>query len=229
MTTGDLLGDARQAMIFRLAGGSDEQSDFVTERILGAVQGRKRDEITSLNDDILTRLLSSVRPETRRVVERHHASGRDTYIVSASPVELVAPLAHALGMTGAIATEAEVAGGVYTGRLTSAFCYGPGKVERVREVAARHGYDLRLSYAYSDSSSDLPLLEIVGHPVAVNPDRNLARVARDRNWPTVTFAQRAKVTATAAGVSGAGLGLAAATYFIGRKHGAASAARLLAQ
>lgn len=219
MSTAELVADARQATVFRLTGGSEAQTDWVTGRILGAVEGRKREEITALNDDILPRLLEAVRAETRRVVEQHHEAGRDTYIVSASPVELVGPLAQALGMTGAIATEAEIVNGVYTGRLTSDFCYGIGKVDRVQQLADRERYDLRLCYAYSDSASDLPLLELVGHPVAVNPDRELGRIARSRNWPTVVFARRAKLTLTAAGLSGASIGLGVGGYLLGRKHG----------
>lgn len=220
LRTTELLGDAATAISFVLTGGSDDQSDMVRDRILAAVKGRHREEITSLNDDILPRLLNSVRPETRQVVERHHDAGRDTYIVSASPVELVAPLAHALGMTGAIATESEVVDGTYTGRLLSEFCYGQGKVNRVRKVAVEQGYDLRLCYAYSDSKSDLPLLELVGHPVAVNPDGTLRKIARSRNWPLVHFARKAKITATAVGSGVAVIGLGAGLYGLGRVHGA---------
>lgn len=220
IATSELLSDAANAINFRLTGGSDDQSDGVRERILEAVKGRPREEVTALNDDILPRLLTSVRPETRSVVERHHEAGRDTYIVSASPIELVAPLAGALGMTGAIATESEVVDGAYTGGLLSAFCYGAGKVERVRAVAEEMGYDLRLSYAYSDSKSDLPLLELVGHPVAVNPDATLRRVARSRNWPVVHFARKAKITATAITTGVATVGLGAGMYALGRRHGA---------
>lgn len=218
--TTELIGDAASAISFRLTGGSDDQSDMVRDRILEAVKGRHREEVTSLNDAILHRLLNSVRPETRRVVERHHEAGRDTYIVSASPVELVAPLATALGMTGAIATESEVIDGVYTGRLLSEFCYGPGKVNRVRKLAAEKGYDLRLCYAYSDSRSDLPLLEIVGHPVAVNPDGTLRKIARSRNWPMVHFARKAKITATAVASGVTAVALGVGLYGLGRVHGA---------
>ena len=219
---GEMLGDASLAVDFFLTGGSDAQSDLVRDRILEAVKGNKREDITALNDDILPRLLDAVRPETRSVVERHHEAGRDTYIVSASPIELVEPLASALGMTGAIATESEVVDGVYTGRLLSAFCYGPGKVDRVRQLADQNGYDLRLCYAYSDSKSDLPLLELVGHPVAVNPDGTLRREARLRNWPIVRFARRAKITATAVSSGVAVAGFGAGMYAVGRRHGVAA-------
>lgn len=219
VSTTELLGDAASAASFVLTGGNDDQSDMVRDRILEAVKGRQREDVTALNDDLLPRLLNSVRPETRRVVERHHEAGRDTYIVSASPIEIVSPLAGALGMTGAIATESEVVGGAYTGRLLSEFCYGEGKVRRVQALAAEKGYDLRLCYAYSDSKSDLPLLEMVGHPVAVNPDSTLRRVARSRNWPTVHFARRAKITATAVASGLAVGGLSAGLYALGRVHG----------
>lgn len=219
LTTRELLGDAANALAFRLTGGSDDQPERVRERILEAVAGRRREELTALNDETLPRLLNSVRPETRRVVERHHELGRDTYIVSASPVEIVDPLGSALGMTGVIATESEVVNGVYTGRLLSEFCYGPGKVNRVRQLAEERGYDLRLCYAYSDSRSDLPLLELVGHPVAVNPDATLRRTARSHNWPVVQFARRAKMTATAVGSGVAAAGMGAGLYALGRVHG----------
>lgn len=217
--TSELLGDLASALSFRVTGGTDDQSDKVRDRILSAVKGRHREELTSLNDDVLPRLLRSVRPETRRVVERHHDAGRDTYIVSASPIELVGPLAQALGMTGAIATESEIIDGYYTGRLSAEFCYGPGKVNRVRKLADEKGYDLRVCYAYSDSKSDLPLLEMVGHPVAVNPDATLRKVAHDRNWPLVHFARKAKMTATAVGSGAAVAGLSAGLYVLGRVHG----------
>lgn len=219
VSTGELLSDAAGALTFRLTGGSDDQPDKVRDRILEAVAGRRREELTALNDDLLPRLLSSVRPETRQVVERHHETGRDTYIVSASPVEIVGPLGAALGMTGVIATESEVVDGVYTGRLLSDFCYGPGKVIRVRHLAEEEGYDLRLCYAYSDSRSDLPLLELVGHPVAVNPDATLRKIARSRNWPVVHFARKAKLTATAVGSGMAVAGMGAGLYALGRVHG----------
>lgn len=219
LSTRELLGDATDALVFRLTGGSDDQPEKVRERILQAVAGQRREDLTALNDDILPRLLAEVRPETRRVVERHHEAGRDTYIVSASPIEIVDPLGSALGMTGVIATESEVVDGVYTGRLLSEFCYGPGKAQRVQHLAETKGYDLRLCYAYSDSRSDLPLLELVGHPVAVNPDATLRREARIRNWPVVHFARRAKLTATAIGSGVAAASMGAGLYALGRMHG----------
>jgi phosphoserine phosphatase len=142
--------------------------------------------------------------------------------VSATPVEIVEPLATALGMTGGIGTVAEVVDGQYTGALVGSFCYGPGKVDAIREIAEWEGYDLTRCYAYSDSASDLPMLELVGHPVAVNPDAPLERVAHDRGWPIVIFRRRTRTvvrrtTAVAGSVAVAG-GSFAAGVLLGRRH-----------
>ena len=112
--------------------------------------------------------------------------------MSAAPQEIVEPLAHSLGMTSGIGTRSDVVDGVYTGELDGPFCYGEGKVQAMREIADWQGYDLSQCYAYSDSASDLPMLEAVGHPVAVNPDGKLERHARRHGWPIVIFSQRTK-------------------------------------
>ncbi len=108
---------------------------------------------------------------------------------------------------------------MYTGGLSEPFCYGPGKAQAIAKLAAERGYDLKLCYSYSDSVSDLPMLELVGHPVAVNPDRELERIARAKNWPIVEFSRTAKrVIGTTTAAAGAA-GLAVGTYFLGRYHG----------
>ena len=151
----------------------------------------------------------------------HHEAGRDTWIVSASPQEIVQPLADTLGMTGAIASRPRVVEGHYTDQLDGPFVYGAGKVEAILKLSADRGYDLGASYAYSDSISDLPMLEAVGHPVAVNPDGELEDVAHDRGWPVVVFARKTK-QAIAVGEpssSTAAVSIAVGTYLLGRRHG----------
>lgn len=201
------LRDAFDALAFRMTGASDDTSIGVRDRILGAVRGVKVDDLTALNADIVPRLLDRVRPESLRLVEQHRDAGRATYIVSASPVELVRPLAKALGMTDGIGTVGQVADGRYTGELAGPFCYGDGKVEVLRELARWEGFDLDHCWAYSDSASDLPMLRAVGHPVAVNPDARLERVAGELGWPVVTFSQRTKavIRRTTQAVGAAGL------------------------
>ena len=121
-------------------------------------------------------------------IEWHRQQGHHVAIVSASTPYAVKPVAAALGLGEAfIATELEVCEGHFTGRVIEPACYGDGKVVRARSYAAQHGIDLRKSYFYSDSASDLPLLEAVGHPVAVNPNRKLARIAAERGWPMMKF------------------------------------------
>ena len=187
-----LARDALGAIAFRLSGADDETTGRVRDRVLRAVGGVPRDDIVAMNAAILPKLLGKVRPEAQRLLELHRHAGRATYIVSASPVELVEPLAKALSMTGGIGTVGRIVDGVYTGELDGPFCYGSGKVEAIREIARWERYDLAQCYAYSDSASDLPMLEAVGHPVAVNPDSRLERVAGSRGWPIVVFSRRTK-------------------------------------
>jgi HAD superfamily hydrolase (TIGR01490 family) len=203
----ELLGDALSAAMFRLRGADDDTTTGVRDRVLGAVKGVNHDDLVALNADIVPKLIDRVRPEAQRLVDLHRHAGRATYIVSASPVELVQPLAQALGMTAGIGTRSEVVDGVYTGALAGPFCYGAGKVEAIAELARWEGLDLGQCYAYSDSASDLPMLRAVGHPVAVNPDGRLERIAHDQSWPIVVFSKRTKavVRRTTQAVGAAGM------------------------
>jgi phosphoserine phosphatase len=120
-------------------------------------------------------------------MELHRSEGRRIYIVSSSPEEVVRPLARHFGVSGVIATRAAIgADGRYTGELEY-YAYGEEKAAAVRAVAHRVGIDLTRSFAYSDSATDLPLLGTVGHPVAVNPDKELRRVAEEQGWPIRDF------------------------------------------
>jgi HAD superfamily hydrolase (TIGR01490 family) len=203
--THELVRDSISALTFKMRGASDDTTDGVRDRALGFVTGRHREDLSALNERVLPVLLGKLRPEARRLLDLHRHAGRATYIVSAAPQEIVGPLAESLGMAGGIGTRGEIVDGVYTGRLAGPFCYGPGKVEAIRELARWEGLDLAQCYAYSDSASDLPMLEAVGHPVAVNPDGRLERHARRHGWPIVIFSQRTKLvirrTATAVGTT----------------------------
>ena len=125
--------------------------------------------------------------EARRLIAAHGSAGQDVIIVSSSGMEMVGPIGDRLGATEVIATRMEVADGWYTGAWTS------GRTARPRRTRMRwrpsRGYRLRDCYAYSDSFTDLPMLEIVGHPQVVNPDRALRKVARERQWPELAFRQ----------------------------------------
>ncbi len=219
MPTSELLSDAWKAISFRFSGASDDKANAVRDRILQAIRGRGVDELMALADDVIPRLLDDVRKESQGFIDLHTEADRDTYLVTASPIEIVRSLAVELGMTGAIATVAETVDDIYTGELSEPFCYGPAKADAIQRVADREGYDLALCYSYSDSASDLPMLEIVGHPVAVNPDNALEAVARARGWPIVEFSRTARrVVKTTTATVGA-VALAATTYGVGRRHG----------
>ncbi|MGQ9491853.1 MAG: HAD family hydrolase [Anaerolineae bacterium] len=124
----------------------------------------------------------------RKQVCWHREQGHHVAIVSAATPFAVAPVAHDLGLADHyLATRLEIMGGRFTGRLVQPACFGKGKLLLASAYAAAHGLDLRRSYFYSDSHDDLPLLEAVGHPVAVNPSRRLARVAAQRGWPVMYF------------------------------------------
>jgi HAD superfamily hydrolase (TIGR01490 family) len=206
------LRDAASAVAFKYTGASDETSAGVRDRILGAVKGVSLDDLMTLNTDIVPKLMEKVRPEAKRLLEQHRHAGRATYIVSASPIEVVEPLAKALGMTAGIGTRSTIVDGVYTGELAGPFCYGPGKVEAMQEIARWEGLDLDRCWAYSDSASDLPMLEAVGHPVAVNPDARLERVAGQRGWPVVVFSKRTKAVIRRSTQAVGAVGLAAGGF-----------------
>jgi phosphoserine phosphatase len=149
------------------------------------------------------------------VVRDHQDAGRPAFIATAASQPAAEILAETLGMDGAIGTRWEIVDGLYTGRLDGPFAYGEGKATRLREFAAERGIDLRESWAYSDAASDLPMLEAVGHPVAVNPDAALAEIAKRENWDVLRFEKlggrlrMAAAVAIAAAVGGSGTWLAA--------------------
>lgn len=124
----------------------------------------------------------------RERIAWHRSQGHHVALVSAATPYAVEPVARDLGLADAyLATQLEVAAGRFTGRVQRPACYGAGKVTLTRAYATKHNVDLAQSYFYTDSSSDAPLLEAVGHPVAVHPDRRLARLAAQRAWPVLRF------------------------------------------
>ena len=210
---------AAGAIGFKLFGDKGEKSEGTRAALLGKVAGVSVDVLDEVAQRVLPRLTARVRPESRKLIRMHHDAGRDTWIVSASPQEIVQPLAVILGMTGAVGSKPKVIEGHYTDQLDGPFVYGPGKVEAIWKLAADRGYDLGACYAYSDSISDLPMLEAVGHPVAVNPDGILEDVAHDRGWPVVVFARKTKQAIAVGASSTAVVSVAVGTYLLGRRHG----------
>jgi HAD superfamily hydrolase (TIGR01490 family) len=177
-------------IVFMLVGADEAKMEKLRESMLALTKGWSQEHIAEIVRETLDEVISPiVFAEALELFDQHHAAGRRVVIVSSSPAEVVQPLGDFLGADEVIATRAEIdADGNYTGELAF-YAYGPHKGEAVREVATREGIDLSSSYAYSDSITDLPMLEVVGRPVAVNPDKELAREAKERGWE-VRFFQR---------------------------------------
>ncbi len=160
----------------------------VMARLMARVAGSGEAQAWKLSQAWFESLLRHyIADSARQKVQWHQAQGHHAVIVSASTPYAVQPVAHALGLAdGAyLATRLEIIDGRFTGRVCAPACYGRGKVILTQAYAAQHGVDLSQSYFYSDSHHDLPLLDAVGHPVAVNPDRKLARIAGERGWPVM--------------------------------------------
>jgi HAD superfamily hydrolase (TIGR01490 family) len=185
----DLIGFALSQITFRLSGAESVRGmEAARESALAFIEGKRQDELLGLAQDIVVEVIGPrIYPGMRKVIEAHHANGDLTFLVTAAPEDMALRMANYLGMDGALGTRAEISDGVYTGRLLGPVLHGPAKLAAVRDLAERTGIDLAASSAYSDSMNDRPLLEGVGRPVAVNPDRMLRRLADDRGWPVQDF------------------------------------------
>jgi HAD superfamily hydrolase (TIGR01490 family) len=172
---------------FRLRGSTDEATDVLREQIFESIRDVRVLDLQRLAPRVLAGVLPRVYPQMLEVAWRHQDEGRPAYIVTAASHELAEMLAHVLSFDGGIGARSEVVEGRYTGRPDGPFTYRDGKAEAIRALAEEEGIDLTESYAYSDSESDLPMLRAVGHPVAVNPDAELLRVARASGWEVMRF------------------------------------------
>ena len=225
ITRRDVVKSAYAQLMFRL-GGTDEQTMARTRDYLAALcKGWSVEQVRQIVAETLNELINPyVYAEAAALIGEHLAAGRDVVLVSASGDEMVRPIGELLGVTDVIATRMGIVDGRYSGEVEF-YAAGPSKVSEVRELAAVQGYDLAQCYAYSDSISDLPLLECVGHPSAVNPDRALRRVALDNSWPVLEFRnpvplsrrlrERPAVPVAAAAV-GVGVGVAIGVALYGR-------------
>ena len=205
-----LWGDAWTNVQFRVRGSTEGGTERLKERVGQWIAGRRVIELQRLAPGVLAGVLPRLYGQMLEVAYDHQDAGRPVFICTAASQETADMLAHVLGFDGAAGSRLEQRDGVYTGRFEGPFCYREGKPARMRELAAAHDVDLAASYGYSDSASDLPMLRAVGHPVAVNPDRELARAAAEEGWGVLRFehlGRRLKVVAAvgaAAALGGAG-------------------------
>lgn len=181
-------------LVYLYVGADEARLERMKDSVLALTKGWEQTRVRSIVEETLDEVVEPiVFDEALDLITEHQAAGRPVFIVSASPEEIVAPLADYLGVDGFLATRSEIdEEGRYSGRMAF-YCYGPNKPVAMQELAAAKDIDLAASYAYSDSATDLPMLECVGHPVVVNPDRELLRAAREHGWETLEFTHEVRL------------------------------------
>jgi HAD superfamily hydrolase (TIGR01490 family) len=212
-----VLKSAYAQFVFMLAGADADQMDRMRSHITALCEGWDVEQVRSIVDETLHDIVDPlVYKEATQLITDHKAEGHDVVVVSASGEELVAPISSMVGASHSVGTRMVVSDGRYSGEIDF-YCAGENKAIAVKQLAQKHGYDLEDCFAYSDSVTDLPLLEAVGHPTVVNPDRGLRKIAAQRGWPVLTFSDpvslRARIptpSGTAVAVTAIGLGAAAA-------------------
>lgn len=186
-----LVRAALAQLVFARFGADESTVRRTAERGMGVLAGVSVERMQEIVAEALEPVLKPlVYREALDLANEHAAAGERTYIVSGALEQMVQTLARDLGLDGAIGSRCGVVDGVYTGRVERAL-YGPAKAVALRELAASEGVQLEVSTAYSDSFTDLAFLESVGKPVAVNPDRELRRIAAERGWPVRRFREKA--------------------------------------
>jgi HAD superfamily hydrolase (TIGR01490 family) len=188
VSRGQLMRGAYAQLVYLLIGADEERMDRLKEGMLQLTKGWDRGQVERLVQDVMLDVIDPyVYQEALDLVAEHQAAGRRIYIVSSSPEEVVRPLARHFGVSGVIATRAQVGpDNRYTGELEF-YAYGQQKADAIRALADRDDIDLSGCFAYTDSITDVPMLEAVGHPVAVNPDKDLRHVAEERDWEIRDF------------------------------------------
>ena len=182
-----LLRSAYSQFVYVVGGADHDQMEkmrtFMSELVTGWDVSTVREIVADTLHNVVDPL---VYDEAVQLIEEHRLAGRDIVIVSASGTEVVEPIGEMLGADHVVATRMEIEEGRYTGQI-ALYAYAEEKARAVRELADERGYDLAECYAYSDSATDVHMLEEVGHPFAVNPDKDLRRIAKERGWPVLVF------------------------------------------
>ncbi len=219
-TTGDLIRFGWRQFKFRLLARESAGDMSIAKRAaLTFVTGWRVDELDRLGEEIFDELMAQhIWPGSRALAQLHLDAGQRVWLVTAAPIELGRIMARRLGLTGALGTVAEVRDGVYTGRLEGDLLHGPAKAEAIVALAEVEGLDLRHCTAYSDSANDIPMLSVVGHAVAVNPQGTLRHEARRRGWDIRDFRTGRRAARVAAPLAlGAGAAAGAAVAMISRR------------
>ncbi len=220
-TTREISAKAVDQFRFRIRGETPDSVAEARASALAFIAGHLVSEVRTLVEEIFDEVMADrIWPGTKALAQMHLDGGERVWLVTAAPVEVAQLMARRLGLTGALGTVAEQVDGVYTGRLVGDILHGPAKAEAVRALALREDLDLSRCAAYSDSANDLPMLELVGHPCAINPDHKLRRHAEAHGWSVRDYRtgrKAARIGLLAAGASGAVVGAVSAAVAI-RRH-----------
>ena len=218
LTRKQLARDAWENVLFRLKGSTDERTDALKKRVGEALAGVRVRDMQRLAPAVLGGVLPKLYPQVLEIAYAHQDAGRPIFICTAASQEMAELMAIVLTFDGAIGSVSEVVDGQYTGREGGVFTYREGKAQAMREVAEREGIDLSASWAYTDSESDEPMLRAVGHPVAVNPDAALARIAAEEGWDVLRFDRlQRRLKLAGGGMAAALTGAAATAYVVSRR------------
>ena len=222
-----VLRSAYAQFVYLVGGADHDQMEKMREFLSELCAGWDVQTVRDIVADILHNVVDPlVYDEAVSLIEEHHLAGRDVIIVSASGTEVVEPIGELLGADGVVATQMRIVDGRYTGEIDY-YAYGENKAAALQRLAEEHNYDLERSYAYSDSVTDIHMLEVVGHPYVVNPDRELRRQANARGWPVLVFTRPVALRnrmrlpnstpTVAALVLGTTAGVGAAVYLAARR------------
>jgi HAD superfamily hydrolase (TIGR01490 family) len=228
-----VLRSAYAQFVYLVGGADHDQMERMRAYLSSMATGWDVEQVKVIVAETLHQLIDPlIYEEAATLIEEHHLAGRDVVIVSTSGAEVVEPIGQMLGADHVIATRMVVEDGKYSGDIEY-YAYAETKAEAIRELAETEGYDLTRSYAYSDSATDLPMLEAVGHPYAVNPDRGLRKEAAARDWPMLVFTRPVRLrdrfnrvnlpqpSTLAAVAMSAGAATAGVVWFAARRRGAA--------
>jgi HAD superfamily hydrolase (TIGR01490 family) len=224
-----VLKSAYAQFVFAVSGADADQVERMRAHLTALCEGWDVAQVRSIVEETLHDIVDPlVYAEAAELVNDHKARDHDVVVISASGEEIVSPIAQMIGATHSVGTRMVALAGRYTGEIDF-YCYGENKATAIKQLAAEHGYDLDACHAYTDSITDLPMLEAVGHPTVVNPDRGLRAVAARRGWPVLTFSRPVSLrsrfpapSGTAVAVAAIGIGTIATAgatwYALHRRH-----------
>jgi HAD superfamily hydrolase (TIGR01490 family) len=183
-----LIWGVLSQMLFMRFGADDDKLTKIRESVLKVTKGWDHNEVRALVAETINDVIEPlIYAEALELIDHHMGQGDEVWLVSMSPAEIVEPFAELLGITGAISSRSKIDEfGKFTGEMEF-FAQGANKAVAMRELAEKRGIDLEASFAYSDSETDVPMLQAVGHAFAVNPDRQLTKVAHENDWPILSF------------------------------------------